>query len=280
MAGGEALEGRAMSNHYCLGRIDFGVGSSAFWCLDTPGTLVVFLHGFTGAAEATWHNASAYIRRDALFSSADVLFLGYDSVRSRARVISRWVLDLFRKLLAEPAEFSNRYIYYGAQRQPFIYDRVVVVAHSLGGAIMRQVALDLARANDAYADHIQLLLFAPAHKGSNALHNAGGMMVGHGILAALRCGLLYKAPILEDLRPKSDFIRDIEAGTLTRLARGRLRCLVATKITIGQYENIVEPGDFAQDPPFYTVDRRNHTDVCKSDAGYRRVLDDIEECLR
>ncbi len=269
-----------MSNHYCLGRIDFGVGSSAFWCLDTPGTLVVFVHGFTGAAEATWHNASAYIRGDALFSGADVLFVGYDSVRSRAKVISRSVLDLFRRLLSDPAEFSNRYIYHGRKREPFLYERVVVVAHSLGGAIMRQVALDLARANDAYADHIHLVLFAPAHKGSNALQNASGVVEGPGLLGALRAGALYRAPILEDLKPKSEFLRDAEAGTLTRLTRGRLKCLVATKISIGQYENIVEPGDFAQDPPFYTVDRRNHTDVCKSDAGYRRVLDDLVECLR
>lgn len=269
-----------MSNHYCLGRIDFGVGSSAFWCLDTPGTLVIFLHGFTGAAEATWHNASAYIRGDALFAGADVLFVGYDSVRSRAKVISRSVLDLFRRLLSDPAEFSNRYIYHGRKREPFLYERVVVVAHSLGGAIMRQVALDLARANDVYADHLHLVLFAPAHKGSNVLQNAGGVVEGPGLLGALRAGALYKAPILEDLRPKSEFLRDVEAGTLTRLTRGRLRCLVAAKVSIGQYENIVEPGDFAQDPPFYTVDRRNHTDVCKSDAGYRRVLDDLAECLR
>ncbi|MGF6174286.1 alpha/beta fold hydrolase [Ensifer sp. 4252] len=269
-----------MSNHYCLGRIDFGVGSSAFWCRETPGTLIVFLHGFTGAAEATWHNASAYIRRDALFSTADVLFLGYDSVHSRARPISRSVLEFFRKLLAEPAEFSNRYIYYGRKREPFLYDRVVVVAHSLGGAIMRHVALDLAAVNDAYVDHIQLLLFAPAHKGSNALQNAIGVIEGHGILAALHAGLLYKVPILQDLRPNSGFITDTEANTLTRLTLGRLRCLVAAKVTIGQYENTVEPGDFAQDPPSYTADGRNHTDVCKTDARYRRVLDDIEECLR
>ncbi|MNV84058.1 hypothetical protein D3C71_1779060 [compost metagenome] len=95
----------------------------------------------------------------------------------------------------------------------------------------------------------------------------------------MRAGLLYKAPILEDLRPNSRFIVDVEAGTLARLTRGRLRCLVATKVTIGQYENIVEPGDFGQDAPFHTADGRNHTDVCKTDARYRRVLDDIEECV-
>ncbi len=175
MAGGEALEGRAMSNHYCLGRIDFGVGSSAFWCLDTPGTLVVFLHGFTGAAEATWHNASAYIRRDALFSSADVLFLGYDSVRSRARVISR----LGARSVSQAAGRAGRIF------QSLHLLRSAAAALHLrpgrrGGAFAgwRDHAAGGAGSGAARTTPMRItsssLLFAPAHKGSNALHNAGG----------------------------------------------------------------------------------------------------------
>ncbi len=268
-----------MSNHYCLGRIDLGVGSSALWCVDRPRKLVVFLHGFTGAAEATWHDASAHIRRDALFADADVVFLGYDSLRSQALTLSTMIFDMFCELLADPAQYSNRYLYYGMKRASFHYAGILVVAHSLGGALMRQVALLLVKQQHAYANRLQLLLFAPAHKGSLVLRNATRALESPGLFGAFKAGMMYKVPILDDLGPDSDFIRDIEAGTLAQLAVAPVQCLIAAKVSFGQYENVVRVADFGKDHPFRVLPRRNHTDVCKSNAGYRQVLEDIEEHL-
>ncbi|HEV7319037.1 MAG TPA: hypothetical protein VGO04_10560 [Ensifer sp.] len=270
-----------MSNHYCLGRIDFGVGSCACWCVDPPRNLVVFLHGFTGAAVATWHDISANIRREGLFGDADIVFLGYDSLSSRAGPMSGLIYQFLEEFLADPASFSNRYLYYArAKRAPFAYERVLVVAHSLGGALIRQAAARLAADNNPYTDRLQLLLFAPAHKGSNTLSNVNAAIASGSIMAALKVGLFRRVPILEDLPVDCRFITDIEIETLNQLSLRRRQCLVATKVHFGQYENTVETRNFAQDPHYRTVPHRNHTDICKTAAGNRLVISEIEECLR
>jgi len=270
-----------MLSHFAVTKIDIGVGSTAHWCTRIPESLVIFIHGFAGAAETTWHEFPSRFKNQPNFNNVDVLFYGYDSTRGRALPMSRLFLQFFNKFVDSPEKLANKHIYY-LPRTPYKYAKIVIVAHSLGGALIRQFAIDLCNNNHIDRQRIKIILFSPAHKGSNALDLAGDLFhsrTSSSLTNFLASILFFRKPILQDLKTDSDFIGDLEKNTLELIGSGRDGCLIADSVFFDEYENIVETADFAKDPIFTTIPRQNHTNVCKPNEHYQEPLEYVSELV-
>lgn len=190
------------SNHFVGQRIGRGIGTTAHWSKFQPDNLVVFIHGFTGTAEGTWMDVASEIREDNEFKATDCLFVGYDSTRSRALISARLVGSIIKDFVLKPEVLANRHLYYMRRRPPFKYKKVIVICHSLGAALMRRIAIDFCRERNEELQEIELVLFAPAHKGAS-LHTLSEDIVsrgfGGGVLAWFRNVFYFKKQVLLDL---------------------------------------------------------------------------------
>lgn len=267
-------------NHYITSRIDFGVGSTGHWCVRQPEKLVIFIHGFTGAAESTWHEFPMQFREEAKFSEADVLFLGYNSMRSRALPAARLLLKFIVDLIKNPHQVANRHIYYDTPRTSFSYKKILIVGHSLGGALIRQIAIDLYDTDPNDQLPIKIVLFAPAHKGSNMLNLLRNYFSVGAFFRSIKLFSLIRHPILQDLTKGSDFIKKLEDRTNILIKhKNKGTRLVANLVCFGEYENIVETDDFAQDPLYYTVPGYDHINVCKPTRHYKTPMNYVIQHL-
>ena len=264
------------SNHFIGRRIGRGMGTTAHWAKGLPDSLIVFIHGFTGTAEGTWFDVASELRDDAAFASTDVLFVGYDSTRSRALISARLIGKILKDFVISPDVQANTHLYFTMKRPKFQYKKVLVVCHSLGAALMRRIAVDFAREQSPELDSIELVLFAPAHKGAS-LHSLFEDLItrglGGGLLAWGRNILNLKKQVLFDLSPGCEYITALEKDTNSEIAhRGKLSLLVANSTYFGVYENVVEVADFAHDPNFETLDGEDHTTLVKTSKQRSYVL--------
>ncbi len=269
------------SNHFIGRRIGRGLGTTAHWSKALPDHLIVFIHGFTGTAEGTWFDVASELRDDVAFKHTDVLFIGYDSTKSRALISARLIGGILREFITSPGDQANKHLYFIKRRPDFRYKRVLIVCHSLGAALMRRIAVDLAQRQSQEFDDIEIVLFAPAHKGAS-LHTLSEDIISRGfggsLLAWFRNLFNFRKQVLLDLSPGSEFVAALEADTNTEIARrGRLSLLVAKSTFFGVYENVVEVADFAQDPIFETLENEDHTTLVKTSNQRRHVLQVCQE---
>lgn len=264
------------SNHFIGRRIGRGLGTTAHWSKGVPDTLIVFIHGFSGTAEGTWFDVTSELRSDADFASTDILFVGYDSTKSRALISARLIGRVLRDFVTSPDVQANTHLYFTRQRPKFQYRKVLVVCHSLGAALMRRIAVDFAREQSQDLNNIELVLFAPAHKGAS-LHSLSEDIItrglGGGLLAWCRNIFNFKKQVLLDLSPGCEYITALEKDTISEISqRGKLSLLIAKSTYFGVYENIVEVADFAQDSIFETLDDEDHTTLVKTSKQGSYVL--------
>jgi pimeloyl-ACP methyl ester carboxylesterase len=210
------------------------------------------------------------------------MFIGYDSLKGRAIIHARKMLSFLAEVISQPQNFSNERLYDLCKRPSFKYEKVIVVGHSLGGALLRRMAIDSHAPAHTEWQSVgpqisHMLLFAPAHKGSNALHlfeqtqlqgNLGGP------LSVLRSWIQFKVSVLQDLKPTSTFIKTLTSETEALLSSGKGGWLIASKVYFGDEENIVEPEDFCRDPAFMPLNGRDHVSICKTRVPtYKPFLD-------
>lgn len=100
------------SNHFIVRRIGRGLGTTAHWAKGLPDSLIVFIHGFTGTAEGTWFDVASELRDDAEFASTDLLFVGYDSTRSRALISARLIGKILKDFVISPDIQANTHLYF------------------------------------------------------------------------------------------------------------------------------------------------------------------------
>jgi hypothetical protein len=245
-------------------------------CKSQPENLIVFIHGFSGTAEGTWMDIASELRSDSLFRSTDFLFIGYDSTRSRVLISARLVGDILQSFVLSPWEQANLLFHYMTPRLLFENCKVIVICHSLGAALMRRIAIDFSRSQIDKLANIELVLFAPAHKGASIqqlLEDIVTRGLGGGLLAWARNITNLRKQALIDLRPNSEYISALERDTESEIAkRGALKVLVAKATCFGVFENVVEVADFAADPIFKTLDGENHTTLVKTSDRKRYVL--------
>jgi len=90
--------------------------------------LIMFLHGWTGDREETWKMFPHLVCGDYDFRDDDVLSIGYPTYL----IGSNLTMEQFGGWLADKLAANN------LQR----YDRIVIIAHSIGGLLARQIVLE------------------------------------------------------------------------------------------------------------------------------------------
>jgi len=143
---------------------------------------------------------------DSDYALDDLVFYGYESRRQSANASAGLLYKRCNELLARPDRYQTAL---GDQRRhDFCYERVIIIAHSLGAPVVRTMLLRAQKDGAEWLDKVALVFFAPATAGARA--EAIGRLVGNwrpsGILALARIYLLYRWPVVDDLRVGSRFL--------------------------------------------------------------------------
>src|SRR5260221_9697266 len=105
------------------------VRNSEIWRDANKNTIIIFVHGITGDCEKTWTNQETgakwpeLLLHDDAFAEADVLSYGYDSPQHEPALLIPELAVEIRDVLEELGALKH--------------ERIVFVAHSMGGLIVR-----------------------------------------------------------------------------------------------------------------------------------------------
>lgn len=241
--------------HYPLIYLSQGKNSTALYSYKKPKSLVIFVHGFSGDAISTWDNFETLIRNSEHFGEVDILFYGYESLKGQ---IYDQALEFFRFL--DDNVSSNNLPMRGLALPP--YQKIVIVAHSQGAIVARYGLLEAIKRRCAWRFMCKLLLFAPAHSGARIQQL---VMLSIPSFYKIIGGLgLYFTPVLDDLRPESATIQELNKITSSYCGTKEEPLLTASVVhAYGDkvVHNIPFCYDLADDHS--PVHKKSHTSICK-----------------
>jgi pimeloyl-ACP methyl ester carboxylesterase len=255
---------------------------SAFFALRPQEKAVLFIHGFSGNAQETWPDFPGMAQKSPKFDGRDLYFYGYDGVQAGIESSAAIFRVFLERLFEEAAEMVNHSVPHAVYQRhvEFRYGELHIVAHSLGAVIARRALLDATRQNKWWVSHVKLVLFAPAHCGAKvvdlALMAASSLSWMGGIFSAIT---QWVSPLVPQLHPDSPQIKALWRDTELACAGGQAPHLIAQRVIIAHYENIVENVTFVHDPPPLTIPGTTHQSVCKPTETRRSPLNHLEDCL-
>lgn len=244
--------------------------SVARWSREPSGKLVVFVHGF-GGSHKTWDDFHELLPRSEVGRGSDFVFYCYDGLNTRADPSASKLFDFLWQLAENPAEFINQTVIPKQHRTPFVYDQIVIVAHSLGAIVSRLALLRVKDENPKWKNKLKLLLFAPAHLGAEVVPLVRDTFL-LGRILPLASFLKFQALI--DLDKDSDILKQLWRETEATLAQnGEFRnLLVADAVWFGDNENVVSNARFCSDPNHQYIEGRRHSTVCKPTHNNKEPL--------
>jgi alpha-beta hydrolase superfamily lysophospholipase len=193
------------------------------------------------------------------FAEADLVFLGYES-RSRAAAYNVDVIYQIVNALAEMPGNVLKQVRGPLREEEFAYESIVLVGHSLGGALVRDVAMSAKNEGKPWADKLRLALFAPAHMGASVIDLAQmsfGFLKWSGIAQA---AAILANPVLRDLQRGSDYLKALLA-TAQEIG---VHCTTKAKLVVhASGDKVVILNRFYRDPPAQPYEGQNHVSCCK-----------------
>ena len=229
----------------------------------------MFIHGYNGHATDTWKNFTRPIDRDARTEHVDLVFYGYESQHRRASVNAGIFASLLERIFDEPYSLiSTRDPDVVARPPDFAYDRVLIVAHSLGAVVAREAIVGLYHRDRRKLDDkdFDLMLFAPAHRGASVLRVGSWIPRVDVVKDAL--AVLGKFIVRYDLEETSGTLAGLEAATMRLIGENRTKGLIAKQVIFGSQEKIVNPSIFGADPAPIVHRNKGHVDICKPASGF------------
>jgi pimeloyl-ACP methyl ester carboxylesterase len=249
--------------------------SSALWVRKTPvKTCVVFVHGYGGRAIGTWGDFPKLATNGPEFDEVDLIFLGYESRWRPAEYNVGVIYDVVSLLAEEPVRLLAKVN--GPERPSWLgYERIVLVGHSLGGALVRTVAMSAKTEGKAWATKLRLALFAPAHKGANVIELvllSAGFLKWAGLPQAVALAI---SPVLRDLQKGSEYLKALLSAAE---GIGDHCTSKAAFVAHASGDKVVFQDRFYLDPPLHPYESQNHVSCCKPIASVfeRPVLDLIK----
>ena len=262
-----------MSNHAGPHSISLGENSIGFSSYGLPKNLVVFVHGFNGHAIKTWNTFPELIQEHNSFKESDVIFFGYDSLKTQA---SNMKLRLFNFIdtAVDPTRME-----YAIQRDipsGFAYDKIVIVAHSLGAVITRMAMLYAKAKGSPWLNKCKLVFFAPAHFGSRIPENFKECF--QGVTSLFQSFAVTKYPIIKDLAEGSQILTQLERNSRTLLDVGNADYLRAYVVWASN-DIVVVNSSFCDDYPEEEIEDTTHTSVCKPTQEKLNALTYVLKCM-
>lgn len=244
--------------------------------------LVIFIHGFRGSATGTWGKFLGDHSADPWWSEADLLFVGYDSMRES--IIG--VADRLRSMLDDfyPLPSVDTLTVGGVSAREDVgspYSELVILAHSLGGVIARRALLDalVEWKDNLIGDpaalkpailHAQLRLFSPASAGFRPAGALGALSAVGSLWGAISV-YLRSSSAYSDLQQGSTILQETRRRT-EALATQPDGAVLRARILWANPEDVVVPERYDTDFVGATADGRTHRSVCKPDDRYRTPL--------
>ncbi len=284
-----------MPLHRLLKSVD---GFYKSYALESPyrpaSNAIVFVHGFAGSPTGTWSHfhsmCEEYVPDYPWWKDADLFFYKYDSIRKAILYnASLFRTFLMRTLPAVPIA--------APEFQPdtrWKYQKLLLVGHSEGGVVIRQMVLDRFKALQKYAEktgqasanavirreaprdlilNAELFLFAPAIGGTNF---AGLLGFAHGV-SSLIAAIAASSTARNDLRSGSETLKDLKLGTEgARKNHPEVPALTA-QLLFGTDDHVVTTSKYEEDEivePY--AEGHTHTSVCKPTYVYKRPLEFVK----
>jgi pimeloyl-ACP methyl ester carboxylesterase len=273
-----------MQNHLPIERIsddENGLTIYALYAWKPEGKAIVFIHGYSGDAVQSWSAFEQLLPSSQACKGHDIYFYGYDSRFSDIIAEASGFRDFLAKLLDEPKRYMASLSSLNPGRwDNFTYDHALIVAHSLGAVMARQALLDATRDQRKWPQRCELLLFAPAHKGTKGVDIGIGLADSIPFLKYLTPVLRYTSTAIDDLKEDSPILLQLEQETLNATAAGANPHLKARKVLIAQHEKIVNNLRFANDPAPEKIPGTSHTNICKPNSARLEPLHFLEQCLQ
>jgi triacylglycerol esterase/lipase EstA (alpha/beta hydrolase family) len=233
---------------------------------------VLFVHGFAGDALETWKGFETRALTNEDFKGTDLVFFGYDGLRSNALASSGFLFDLMDEMLTSPDMLIG---FVRANMAP--YSRCVLVAHSLGAVVSRWALLRAHESHCKWLEHIRYLLFAPAHRGGIIVDSLSKLLGGNVITKALADVAKLGVPLLNELEANSAMLKSLERQTRAAVKSG-CKALRPSRVVIAEYEDVVSNLPFPGDPYPTAIRDARHTSVCKP-AEFLVSIDFVKELL-
>ncbi|MEP6780479.1 MAG: alpha/beta hydrolase [Gemmatimonadaceae bacterium] len=241
---------------------------------------VIFVHGFSGDAVETWSDFHILLPAKPISEGRDLFFFGYDGLRVGMIPSATIFRNFLTRLLDQTDQFLNTNLPESAKRPlGFRYDEVTIVAHSLGAVVARRALLDATRKSEPWVANIKLVLFAPAHKGAKLAELALEAASAFSFMRLFSAYAKYKSPLIAELLPTSPQLAALLIETTNACANGACDHLVAKMVIIAEYDDVVNPDTFANDPPPEIIPDSTHTSVCKPRKDFQLPLEFLERCL-
>lgn len=267
--------------HYHPRNLPYGKKTSASWVVQPPGAprrkLVIFVHGFGGDATGTWVDFPVLLSESPKGKNCDAIFYGYDGLRTRAVISALELLAAMDAICKYPVATVNTTLPLSAPKRDaaFEWDDILIVAHSLGAVVTRQMLVFAHERGDAWAKKVRLLFFAPAHMGADVLKLAAEALTG--LPGWLPATAKYLYQVLQDLEPNSQMLQHL-ASEVQRVLPAAPN--LKARIVLAGNDKVVSPVPFAGDhqPPDF-IPNRSHTQVCKPSTAFLDPLQLVENFL-
>jgi pimeloyl-ACP methyl ester carboxylesterase len=265
-------------HHYHPQELSFGKKTSALWARTPNRRLILFVHGFGGTSTGTWLEFPGLLPASEKARNADIIFYGYDGLKTRAYVSAVELLDVLNRLATTGAGIVNATLPIGAGARPaaFAWDEITIIAHSLGCVVSRLALVLAHRRGDAWVKNVRLIFFAPAHSGANVLKLASEALTGiPGLMPLAK----FRYKVLQDLEPPSETLKYLREEVQKALPAATY--LSAKAVFLAGDDSVVDPLPCGggTSPPTFLFAKRSHIEICKPSAAFPDPLTVLEEVL-
>lgn len=268
-----------ITNHYDLSDLPGYPESKVILSRKTPTKAVVFVHGFKGKPLDTWTGFDTLAPSAAQFADSDLYFFGYDGVQSNTLAATSFLYELLDTLGTTPGQLSKDLLPPGGSTPRSEYNRIVIAAHSLGAVVSRWTLARAAEQQSPWRSKIKLILFAPAHCGSDLQQTAAAALAGVPYLQTLVTSAPIAVPLLRELEPESRLLRELEIRIKQLIEKGETS-LKASRVVIAERELVVSNLPFWGDPFPDALRDTNHITVCKPTNERQQALHYVGELLQ
>jgi len=243
---------------------------------------IIFVHGYNGDTLKTWKQFDDFLPSDPNAAGYDLIFYGYDGLYGTIWPLSQALCDFLTQFNQHPGGLQTKQPAPAAKLRSQPYDRVIVVAHSLGAILARWALIMANNQGCTWMPKTELVLFAPAHNGARPGQLVRFAFGGLSFLRFFAAYALFKSPLIDELDSGSRIFKRFRSDVKTALKGGKCPFLRARMVIQASKERVVHNGPFENDPPLWSPTdfvNADHSSVCKPTSYFPAPFDALRNLL-